>query len=152
MAFVFAQGTLLQVGDKGTPEMFFTIPQIASMTIPGAENDLLDVTNHDSVNAFRQFINGLRDGGEITFTMFYDPNLLAHNDRAGTPGTSSDGFLKQYKSRATYNYQVVFPTTPSKQWSFAGIARRAELDASFDAVLALDCGVKVSGDMTYPTT
>jgi predicted secreted protein len=55
----FAHGTTLRLGSD-------LIAELSSVTGPSMSVDPIDVTSHDSVGKFREFVAGLKDGGEIT--------------------------------------------------------------------------------------
>ena len=44
-----------------------TILELTSVSGPTESMSPIDVTNHDSADAFREFISGILDGGEISF-------------------------------------------------------------------------------------
>jgi hypothetical protein len=52
------------------------IGQVRDISGPGMVEDSVDVTTRE--NSDRVYIPGLRDGGELTFDVIYDPNLATH--------------------------------------------------------------------------
>ncbi|MCI0687121.1 MAG: hypothetical protein L0Y54_07800, partial [Sporichthyaceae bacterium] len=73
MAGIDAFGTVLKRGDGGSPENFTAIGRSTSISGPGLSRETLDVTAHDSPDQWREFQGGLRDGGELTVDINYDP-------------------------------------------------------------------------------
>jgi predicted secreted protein len=69
------------------------IAEVISISGPGESVDSLDVTSHDSANEFKEFIAGLRDGGEVSFEANFkssdsDGQIALHTDfQAGTSRT-----------------------------------------------------------------
>lgn len=55
-----------------------TIAQIKEISGPSRSADSVDVTTLDSPNRYREFIAGLKDGGEVSFTVVYDPSIASH--------------------------------------------------------------------------
>ena len=63
MAF-FANASVFKLGST-------TISEVTSISAPNLTADTIDVTTHGSTGRYREFIQGLRDGGEITIEGFY---------------------------------------------------------------------------------
>lgn len=59
----------LAVSGKGTILVWNAQPvvELTSISGPTETMDTIDVTSHDSADAYREFIAGLRDGGDISF-------------------------------------------------------------------------------------
>ena len=47
-------GTLLQIGDAASPEVFTTIAEVLDISGPGLVSDLVDVTNMSSPGSFEE--------------------------------------------------------------------------------------------------
>lgn len=137
---VSAFGTLLKIGDGGGSEVFTTIAEITNLTGPGIEVETIDVTSHDSSGAKREFIAGLIDMGEYTFTLNF--NALA------TQGFSG-GLYNDAMNRTKRNFQIVLPTTSSKTGSFAAYVTNFELSEPIDGALTADLTIKVTGAITW---
>ncbi len=116
-----AQGTLLQRGDGATPEVFTTVAEVGSISGPSLQADLIDVTNHSSPSRYREYIQGLKDGGELTFDLNYNPNDATHN--------ATTGVLADWNSGARKNYRLQFPSTPAVFWNFQVIVTNFEMNA-----------------------
>lgn len=62
-------GTLLQYGDGGSPtEVFTTIARLVTIGEFGGDVDDIDITNHDTVDAVREYTRGLAEPGEVPIT------------------------------------------------------------------------------------
>ncbi len=59
MAGIFGHGTELDLGDGA-------VAQLTNISGPNFSADSIDVTDHDSEDRYREFIQGLRDGGEVS--------------------------------------------------------------------------------------
>jgi len=135
---VFAHGTLLKLGDGGGPETFATIAEVRGISGPSLAADAIEATNHDSEEAWREFIGGLKDGGEVSFDINFIPDEGTHD--ASTGLASKVG----YKD----NYQLVFPTSPAVTWSFPAVLTGFEPTAPIDDVLTAAITLKVAGKPT----
>ncbi len=58
MAGTFAFGTTLTLGTSVT--------NLTNISGPSMSADTIDVTDHSSTNRYREFVQGLRDGGEVS--------------------------------------------------------------------------------------
>jgi predicted secreted protein len=139
-AAIHAIGTLLKMGDGGSPETFTTIAEVLSIRGPSLSSDTIDVTNHDTSNGYREFIMGLQDGGEVTFSINYQPTAPTHN--------ATSGLLKAYDAKTKKNWRLVFPDAGGTTWNFAGVVRTFSVNAPIDAQLTADVTIKVSGKPT----
>lgn len=129
-----AFGTMLRVGNGEVPEGFTTIGQVKDIEGPNMSRENIDVTTHDSPQGFREFIPSLRDGGEVTFDIEYDPSLVTHGD---TP----EGLLGMFKTDNVPNWQLIFPIEGS--YGFYGFAFTGYV-SNFSSAEPVDGSVKAS--------
>src|SRR5262245_14939125 len=94
----FAKGTQLQSGDGGSPETFALIPEIKSITGPGMTAEELDATSHDTPDAFRDWKQGLKDWGTLSFALQWIPANAKHKL-----------LFADYKAGTERNYKLIFP-------------------------------------------
>ena len=82
-----ATGTTLTI-DAGT-----TVVQVESITGPSMTATSIDVSAHDSPNKWREFVPGMKDGGEITLEINWDMSKASHrtNILGGTDGATGGG-------------------------------------------------------------
>lgn len=115
--------------------MFTAIANIESISGPSLEREEIDVTAHDSPQQWREYIGGLKDGGEITFDINYDP-------------TVHDVLVADLDVTEPINYEVAFPTSPETVWTVGALLTGFEPDAPHDDKLAASLTLKVSGPPT----
>ncbi|MDX2566090.1 phage tail tube protein [Streptomyces scabiei] len=137
MAGLDAFGTQLQRGDGATPEVFTPLANVTDITPPGIERETYDVTAHDSEDAWREFIGGLKDGGEVELDLNYDPR-------------EHDSLLADFADAVPRSYKVVWPGTLGN-WAFKAIITNFEPEAPHDDKLAASVTYKVSGKPTITT-
>jgi predicted secreted protein len=125
-------GTVVEVGDGGSPEVFSPFGELVSLTPPPYSRDAVDSTHMQSDHKFREFVPGLRDGGEMSFTINFIPGD-ATSDLVAAHAT--DDTLTQWR--------MVFPN--AEMWSFfaylTGFAAEVPLDGKMSATVR----VRVSG-------
>ena len=125
--------TLAAFGTK----MYINGYQVAELTNiggPGVKADIIDVTSHDSPDKFREFIAGVKDGGEISIEGNFIP-------------TDTTGQVAAY-NRLTDGVQGIFYTFfPSAvgEWLFNGQVTALENTAAYEDQLGFSATVKVTG-------
>lgn len=137
-----ALGTLLKRGDGGGPEVFTTIAEVTGITGPSLTTETIDVTSHESAGGFREFIAGLKDGGEVTFEINYIPDSASHDNTAG--------LLKDYTDKTLRNFEIIWPDVSLTKWSFKALITSftPEAPATGNDKLSASVTMKVSGAPT----
>jgi predicted secreted protein len=129
---VDAFGIALKRSDMATPTpTFTTIGNVTSLSGPEIERETYDVTAHDSANGWREFIGGLKDAGEVTINVNYDPR-------------KHDAMIADFEDASPRDYKLTFPGTLG-EWAlklvFTGFSQEAPVDDKMSAELKF----KVSG-------
>lgn len=132
MAGIDGFGTQFQRGDGAGPEVFTALANVTNISGPGLSRETIDVTAHDSPDQWMEFIGGLKDGGEVSVDINYDP-------------ADHDTLVADMDDTEPRNYKVVFPDAGSSTWSFAGIMTGFEPEAPYDDKLAASLTFKVTG-------
>jgi hypothetical protein len=136
------QGTILSHSSDGS-----TYTPIAVLTEIGefgvGEGDDIDVTNHDSVDGYREFIRGLVDPGEIEFTGQWTEHAsqllpISGNDTGITLGPTTD--LDWYRITLPAGLGV---------WNGRGYWKSFTLNPQLDDLLEFSGSIKVSGKPTF---
>jgi len=135
-----AKGTLIKKGDGASPEVFTTVAQVVTIGGPSLAQDPIDVTNHSSLEAWKEFVGGLKDGGEVSLEINYDPATPTHNATAG--------LIKSLEDQTVDNYQIVFSDTANTTWTIPALVTGFETGAPVDGKLSASVTLKVSGKPT----
>ena len=131
-----ALGTkLYRGGTAGT-----AIAQVTNIGGPGLKLETLEVTSHDS-GVWREFIGGLRDGGEIKLDINYDPAGATHKDAAG-------GLLADLKNGTANAYALRFSDAATTTWTFNALVTSFEPKAPMDGKLSASTNLKITGTAT----
>ena len=133
-----AKGTLIKLGDGASPEVFTTIAEVTNIGGPEIEQDSLDVSHHGV--DYKQFVGGLKDGGEVALELNYLPADGTHNAATGLLKDLNDGVLR--------TFQLVFTDTSLTTWVFSALVTRFAPGAPVDGKLGLSVTLKVSGTPT----
>lgn len=137
---IAAHGTLLKIGDGGGTEVFTTIAEVVDIGGPTMTLDPIDVTSHDSTAAYREFIGGLLDAGEVTLTINYVPTAATHD--------ATTGLIADMVARVVRNFQLVFPDSGTTTWSISALITSFEPGEPIDDKLSADITLKLSGQPT----
>lgn len=136
-------GTRFQRGDGATPtEAFTTMANVTNISGPERQRETIDMTAHDSPDGWREFVGGLKDGGEISLDINYDPSEDTHD--------LDDDFA----DRVPRNYRIVIlpDTADEHTWSIGGILTNVGDEFPHDDKMARSITVKVSGKPTLVAT
>jgi predicted secreted protein len=138
-----AFGTILAYGDGETVETFTKIGQMKDISGPNMSRDTIDVTNHDSPGGYREFLASIRDGGEITFAVEYDPGDETHDQ--------DTGLLYLFGLDVRTNFQLIFPVeSDNGYWgyTFSGLVTGFSPKEPVDGSITADITIKVGGAVT----
>jgi hypothetical protein len=139
-----AKGTLFQVEDQTTPDVYNSVAQVRNLTPPNMSADILDVSSHDNVsseNSFRTKIPGMKDGGEVTLEMLFDPTE-----------DSQTVLFEALKNDTKLNCHIVFPDTAKTTWAFSAYVSGIEADAPFEDTLSASVTLAVTGEPEFDWT
>ncbi len=104
--------TLLKHGDGASPEVFTAVGAISDINGPNKKADVIDTSNHNTTTGYKTKLASLKDGGEITFDVFWDPTDATHNQTSG-------GLDALFESQSIDNWQITEGTlSPVNKWSF----------------------------------
>lgn len=118
------------------------IAEITNLGGPSLAADSLDVTSHDSSNGYREFIQGLRDGGELSIEgNFY-------------PGDSNGqaGLLTDFNAGTVQSFVMTFPASTGTTWTFSAIVTAFETTAPVDDKMGFSATLKITGKPILATS
>lgn len=142
MAGIDAFGTQF-LRDSNGAGSYTVIANVSDLAGPSRSREAIEVTAHDSPHQYREFVKGLKDGGEVTLTLNYDPGESTH--------TALDADFEEDELR---NYQIiVLPGEADEHtWTFSGLI--TDLSDSFpvDDRMEREVTFKISGKPTLAAT
>lgn len=134
---IHGNGTLFQQGDGADPEVFTTIAEITNIGGPNLQAEQVEVTSHDS-EGWREYVAGLRDGGEISIEGNFVPSDATHTQ-----------MIDDFNSGSENNYRIILPDgeddATSSKWEFAAICTGLEFTHPADGVLGFSATYKLTG-------
>ncbi|PSK47977.1 hypothetical protein B0E38_06454 [Streptomyces sp. 111WW2] len=137
MAGMDGFGVQLQRGDGAEPEVFAKIADVTSLNPPGLSRETIDVTSHDSPNGWMEFLGGLKDPGEVSADINYQP-------------AEHDLLVADFDDKTPRNYKIVFPdddVSPTT-WTFGAFLTGFEPETPYDDKASASLTFKVTGKPT----
>jgi predicted secreted protein len=133
MAGVNAFGTELRRGDGEEPEVFTALADVMTIGGPSISRETINVTSHGSEDAWSEFLGGLKDAGELSLDVNYDP-------------PQHDTLMADFNDEAPRNYELVFPTLPTPTTrNLDLILTGFDTDAPHDDKLTASLTFKITG-------
>jgi len=96
------------------------------------ERSTIDVTDHGSPDGWQEFKGGLKDAGEVSLEVNYDPS-------------KHDTLIADFEDDDPRNYKLTFPDPAATTWTFTAILTGFSAEAPVDDKLAASLTFKVSG-------
>lgn len=121
---------------------FNKIAEVKSITGPELSLNAVDVTHQNSPNAFKEFIGGLRDGGEITIEGNFYPG-----DTNGQKGLYDD-----LVAATVQDFRITFPAATGTVWTFKGLVTKFGTGAPLDDALSFSVSIKITAMPTLGIT
>jgi predicted secreted protein len=136
-------GTKLQRGDGAGPEVFTTIAEMVKVQQSGSKADIVDVTNLDSPNAYKEKLVTILDAGQIAF----DGNMVA--DDATQQAVQAD-----FDGRVLHNWKVILPVDPATtitrgHWEFEAYVTSIDFDTPHDKQATISGKLEITGARTF---
>lgn len=123
-----AMGTRLKIGAN----------HIAGLTsISGIERsaDTIEVTTLESADNHREYIQGLKDGGEVSISGFFEPG--------DTNGQVAMNTL--FDSGAVTPFSILFPSELGAEWTFSAVVTGFTTGAEMEDAASFEATIKVTG-------
>lgn len=132
MSGIDAFGTQIQRGDGAASEAFDAIANCTNISPPGLSRETYNATTHGSPDGWMEYVGGLKDGGEVSIDVYYDPS-------------EHDSLVADFADATPRNYRIVFPDDLATTWNVTAIITGFEPDAPHDGLLTASVTWKVSG-------
>lgn len=117
------------------------IAEVTNIGGPKLARDTLEATHHQSPDMWREFIKGLKDGGEVSLDLNFLPFHATHN--------AATGILADFDDDTNISEWVVtFPDAGATAWTFDAIVTGFEPAQPFDEKLTASVTLKVTGKPT----
>lgn len=125
------------------PSTYTTIAQVRDISGPGTTADQIEVSHRD--DQWRRFKAGMRDGGELTFDIVFDPDLASHDP------TLSTSIYAALANGTSQTFRITYPgvATATTTATFGGFVSGFELDTPMEDAQSASMTIKISGAITW---
>jgi predicted secreted protein len=111
------------------------VARLLNISPPEVTRDDMDVTDHDSPDGYKEYIPGLKDGGEVSI----EGHLIPTDD-------TQKGLLAALDIDEPEEWTIRFPTVPVLRIRFNGYVKSYKVgDAPVDGTLIFNATIKVTG-------
>lgn len=139
---MIGHGTRFQIFDvDASPPAWVAVAEIVSVTPPSMTRDTVDATHAESEEKWREYIPGLRDGGEVSLEVNFIPD---------GPGTET--IMATFNKDEVVTCRIIFPdgdpdASPitATVWQFSGFCTNFAPTAPFDNKMSATVTFKLSG-------
>lgn len=116
-----------------------TIAEVVDISGPELKKDTVEVTHLLSPNRYKEYLSSLRDGGEVTFKLNFQPNESTHKELTAS-----------YNADAPENWSIVW--SDGTTWGpFSATITSLSPAAAKDKALECSATLKLVGTITLPT-
>jgi len=136
MAQLESQGTVLQIGDAASPEVFTAIGEVKEIGGPTGSAPVIDVSNLSSTK--REKLIGLPDEGQISIELNWDPN-----------DTKQTLLRTTRNARTAVNFKIITSDSPSTSLSFSAFVLEFSHKFGIDEVATLTITLEITDAITY---
>lgn len=124
---------VLSGGTDGA-EIFTKIAEVKSLNGFNASATVIDVTNMDSLNNYREYISSWLDAGEVSFAMNFLPGNVTQQE-----------IYTVMQNREARNYQLIWSDAASTVCELRGIVTGFQITNQIDAALEANITIKLTG-------
>lgn len=131
-------GTMLQRDAGGSPSSYSDIGEVIDPGTLSASRDTVDATHTTSANRFREFIGGMRDGGELSFTVAMVPEGSAYAE-----------LWNDLKDNTAVGYRWAIPNaagTANYYWYFNGFVTSIASAVPLEDRMTAAVTIKITGE------
>ncbi len=123
--------------EGATAGTYEEIAQIASITPPQAEREVVEVDELDPPGEVKKKIIGLIDAGEVGLTLNFDPTNTGHTD-----------LEQDFRDGAAKNYQIKLPN--GYGWTFSAYCTSYQpQEISSSEVIQVETAFTLAGNYTF---
>lgn len=129
-----AKGALLHRFNGATYDL---IPQCRTLNSPDIVQDYLDGSNHDSPGAFKEYVAGFKDGGELPLEIVWNPAITLHVT-----------IYNDLLSQSIITWRVIMNNATSTTWQFTGYVAKFNVPLPHDGIVTASMAIKVTAAPT----
>lgn len=131
-------GAKFKRSDMASSPTFTAIAEVTNIDGPNKSRDTIDVTTLDSDGGYREFISGLRDGGEVQLDISYTYS-------------GYDLINDDFEDDNARDYQITLPDADKTVLQFSALVTALGLQVPMEDRITCNTTLKISGPVTLST-
>lgn len=133
-------GASLLIATIAAPTVYVPLAEVTSITPPPMTRDIIDATHMDSPDGWREFIAGLKDGGELSLAINFVPG-----------GATDLRLIEMQTESAPSPIKIRFPG--GSEWGFDAFCTGYTPNVPVEDKMTAEATFKVTGavDFTDPS-
>ena len=128
-------GTKFNIGTEDSKKTVAELTEIGGMELSA---DTIEVTTLDSADGYREFMQGLKDAGEVSLSGYFNP----------TTGKGQKELYDLFEGGELTDFEIEFPESLGAKWGFKGILTAISTSAPMEDNIPFEASIKVSGKPT----
>lgn len=122
----------------GSPTPVWTeLARVTEINAPSLSRETADVTHLKSTDRYREFIGAMRDGGEVSFTLIYNPANTTHQS-----------LMTDFEGNVAVDYRITFSDDDAYRWTFQGFITGLETPIAMEDKVSQSVTIKITGKPT----
>lgn len=119
------------------------VAQVRDLSGPAAVADQIEVSHRD--DRWRRYVAGMRDGGEVSFDVVFDPDHASHDP------TLTDSMWGYLEEGTRSQFRLTFPgaSTATTTATFYAFLSNFEITSPLEDGLNAALTLKISGEVTW---
>jgi hypothetical protein len=120
---------------------YTAIAGVRDISGPSMAMEPIDVSSRDL--AWKSFVAGMRDGGEIKFDCVFDSDTATHS------ATVVGGFIKEFVDGTIGAYKLIFSDTTPVVATFSAMVVKVEPKDPYNGAQTADVTLKITGAIIF---
>lgn len=130
------------------PSTYTTMAQVGDLSGPSIDSEQIEVSHRsdgDPANMWRRYVAGMKDGGEVTFTLIFDPDEPTHDP------TLTTSLYALAASGDADDFRLDYPGQGADRTfaDFSAYVTNMDFDSPLEDGLTAEVTLKVSGPVTW---
>lgn len=138
-----ANGSILSLGGLGSPETFVDVAFLGDHGGFGVTSSKIDTSNHNETTGFTSHILALKEPGEWTGKIFWDPTNSTHN------GTASQGLFALAKTQVVRDWKVTDGRNTSSYFFFSARVMSIKFTKPVSGAQTADVTLSITGALYH---
>lgn len=138
-----ANGSLLSLGGLGSPQTFTAVAFVGDHGGFGVSSSKIPTENHNDTTGFTTHVLALKEPGEWSGKIFWDPANVTHN------GAASTGLLALSKTQALRDWRVSDTRNSASYFFFQARVMSIKFSKPVNGAQTADVTLSINGELFH---